>query len=394
MKKLKRAFTLAELLLCIGIIGIVSAMGMVITKHSTDKAYQLYYYTGYINLYNAIADAKANGKETVPDIMNHVQTLLSRENSVANSLDGIQVASDSHHFDFLSYSASTLDQRSTGLWVDPNDGVPESDLEKPGINPNKQWRGQSGGTGGSSNTGDKTSSKTESYPDESTLCKVTSHATGECEKKLPWPKDKPSKDEGSTGGGGQDGSTGGGGQDGSTGGGGQDGSTGGGEDPNPTNDYDVTTSNGIVYTYSLPVQDADKLPGVFIRMSIPAAKTRTNNGFDSVIFYFSNDDVGYLVPISNDGQNLQIRRDLLPVYIDDGKVGRNNIVNRENGFQYEKAIYGSYKDAYCSLGLTNLKINDQILISCEAGSYTDIRPVENGVRKSGILKIANPQKAH
>lgn len=59
MKKL--GFTMVELLLCIAIIGVVSAMGMTITKKSTDRAYDLYFYNGYINLYNSIADIIAEG---------------------------------------------------------------------------------------------------------------------------------------------------------------------------------------------------------------------------------------------------------------------------------------------------------------------------------------------
>ena len=84
MKKFFRGFTLAELLLCVGIIGIVSAMGMTVAKIGTDKAYNSYYYAGYINLYNAIADAKSQVKETNNDIMTHVRDLLSKDNVVAN----------------------------------------------------------------------------------------------------------------------------------------------------------------------------------------------------------------------------------------------------------------------------------------------------------------------
>ena len=56
MKKCKKGFTMAELLLCLGIIGVISAMGIVATKSSADSAYNLYYYNGYINLYNTIAE--------------------------------------------------------------------------------------------------------------------------------------------------------------------------------------------------------------------------------------------------------------------------------------------------------------------------------------------------
>ena len=56
MKKIKSGFTLSELLLCVGIIAIVSAMGMTIARQGTERAYNLYFSTGYINLYNAIGE--------------------------------------------------------------------------------------------------------------------------------------------------------------------------------------------------------------------------------------------------------------------------------------------------------------------------------------------------
>ena len=73
----KNGFTLVELLLCIGIIGVVTAMGMLITKRSADSAYNLYYYTGYINLYNAIADARTMGLTSNSDIIKHAKDILS-----------------------------------------------------------------------------------------------------------------------------------------------------------------------------------------------------------------------------------------------------------------------------------------------------------------------------
>lgn len=60
MKNYKKGFTMAEVLLCLGIIGIISAMGIVATKSSADNAYSLFYYNGYINLYNTIAEIISN----------------------------------------------------------------------------------------------------------------------------------------------------------------------------------------------------------------------------------------------------------------------------------------------------------------------------------------------
>ena len=58
MKKFKSGFTMAELLLCIGIIGVVTALGMTITKQTTQKAYNTYYKTGYANLYDVLFDIR------------------------------------------------------------------------------------------------------------------------------------------------------------------------------------------------------------------------------------------------------------------------------------------------------------------------------------------------
>lgn len=248
MKKFKRAFTLAELLLCIGIIGIVSAMGMVITKHTTDKAYQLYYYTGYINLYYAIADAKLQGAANATETMSNAMDLLTDNRDISG------------------------------------DGV----------------------------------------------------TTAEC-------------------------------------------------------------ANGITYSYNIP--DVEE-SSVVITMSVPAAKTRTNNGLQEVQLYYSYDS-DTLIPLApvegSAAPNLQTRRDLLPAYIDDGKVGRNNVANRDNGFRYEKPTYGSFKDAFCSLkgtGYQEIYGDDIVVISCAAGTYTNIRRRVGGVSVNGVLKIASPQKAH
>ena len=66
----KYGFSLMELLLVLAIISIISVMGIQLTKHSTDKAYNLYYYSGYINLYNSIADIRSLGQKVTLEELN------------------------------------------------------------------------------------------------------------------------------------------------------------------------------------------------------------------------------------------------------------------------------------------------------------------------------------
>ena len=54
----KNGFTLVEILLCLAIVGLVSAMGIVAVKSNVNRAYDYYYYTGFVNLYNALMDTR------------------------------------------------------------------------------------------------------------------------------------------------------------------------------------------------------------------------------------------------------------------------------------------------------------------------------------------------
>lgn len=348
MKKFKRAFTLAELLLCIGIIGIVSAMGMVITKHTTDKAYQLYYYTGYINLYNAIAEAKLQGATNATDTMSKAMELLKVDNTTSASA-GINVASNMDSdlnlltFKAVSYVNDDIyhmkDNLENGIMqIDPRPGIPGKPTPQPTI---------------------------------PTLPKIPIPETPETPT-TPETPETPTTPE------------------------------------NPTLNDAVTTAecaNGITYSYNIPLNvensstENTMYKNVFITMRVPAAKTRTNGGFQEVRLYYSYDS-NTLIPLAPEegsaAPDLQTRRDLLPAYIDDGKVGRNNVVDRTN-FTYEKPIYGSFKDAFCSLKGTGYEEkygSDITVISCATDTYTDIRKTENGTRVNGVLKIASPQKAH
>lgn len=59
-KNIKKGFTLAELLISIAIISIISTMGIVISKKGMDKAYDYYVYNSYKTISSAIGDAISN----------------------------------------------------------------------------------------------------------------------------------------------------------------------------------------------------------------------------------------------------------------------------------------------------------------------------------------------
>ena len=456
MKKHFKGFTLSELLLCIGIIGVVSAMGMTITKISTDRAYNLYYYTGYINLYNAIADAKANGIESNQEIMQHVTQLLSKdENNIAFATE----------MPFSSYKAVLLagdnycpsGYKRQGTMCVPLSHVIEDEKTTtvPPTKPN--WSGTINGNGsGSGNNGSDSGS---------------GDGTG-------------GGNGNGTGNGSGDGTSGGNGN--GTGNGSGDG-TGGGDgvgwvEPNGANANVINGRNGIRYYYANSLNDGmngvgtlqiaslpqgleipfltykaigienigtvgtgsykhynshegekvvaptsgtskgsgatsspststpdssdpepDSTPStggdpeepdnnavpsgtitkaIPITMTVPQRKTRNNpDGFATVRLLYINLNGGYLIPITaGSSVDLQNRRDLLPAFIDDGKVGRNSALNRNNGFVYTRPAYGTYREMFCSLsGLGSI----DTVISC------------NGINsnKTGALKVVDPRKA-
>ena len=330
MKKFFRGFTLAELLLCVGIIGIVSAMGMTVAKIGTDKAYNSFYYAGYINLYNAIADAKSRGKETNEDIMEHARDLLSKDNVVATLPDT--------NIKFLTYKAVWACTKDMGgaqekkcmdvpVPLEKKPQLPNSGLKPvdPPVIPILCPEGQT--------------------RDEKGVCR----APEEEQEAFVW--------------------------------------------PTPDNSVVIETVNGIKYYYPNNLSDdmngvqrltgdiSDARTAFPITMTIPQRQTRTNNGIATVHLLYIDLNGGYLIPVTDDESvDLQNRRDLLPAYIDNGKVGRNsNIINRNN-WTYERPAYRSYRETYCLLRGRTV-INN--VISCDGIS----------ANQDGVLAIANPQKA-
>lgn len=353
MKKLNKAFTLAELLLCLGIIGVVSAMGMTIAKHGTDRAYNLFYYNGYINLYNAIADAKASISEpTNAQIMDHVNDLLSAQaaNSINAEFETAQAINFLNLATYKAYSTNTTGG-SQGYQQGNFQEVQDSPFVDT-VTPNNPG----------SNVNDLINARPNINIDEINGMELPN---------IPgvdhWGIAGDDDEEGSDG--------------------------DGGIWPGPDNAASVaiTTSNGTQFYYPNNLEDnlnglvgaAGATKAIPITMTIPQRKTRTNNGIATVRFVYVDNDNGYLIPIAEGSDvNLQLRRDLLPAYIDDGKVGRNNAINRAD-FNYDRIVYGSYRDAFCTIRNANGIGN---LITCD-GANVNLPPRE------GVLKIADPRKA-
>lgn len=66
MKKFKRGFSLAEILIALGIVAVIATMGFTIAQQGIARAYDMYIYTGYKGISDAMSEAFANGLEIPP----------------------------------------------------------------------------------------------------------------------------------------------------------------------------------------------------------------------------------------------------------------------------------------------------------------------------------------
>lgn len=86
MKKFKLGFSLAEVLIALGIVSVIATIGFTATKHSIDRAYDAYIYTGYQGITTAIAEANARGNEidkNLDTFWGEVSDVLNLEDSDA-----------------------------------------------------------------------------------------------------------------------------------------------------------------------------------------------------------------------------------------------------------------------------------------------------------------------
>ena len=91
IKIFKQGFSLAELLIVMAIIAIVTAMSFTIAKKGIKNAYNLFFYTGYNGIYEAIGDAIDYGYDITDgelesnDFIKHIVKILSAEQTDDNS---------------------------------------------------------------------------------------------------------------------------------------------------------------------------------------------------------------------------------------------------------------------------------------------------------------------
>lgn len=76
MKKInKNGFSLAEILIALGIISVIATMGFTIAKKGIDKAYDMYIYTSYVGLSDALTEAHTDGYSLGDTIYDNTECL-------------------------------------------------------------------------------------------------------------------------------------------------------------------------------------------------------------------------------------------------------------------------------------------------------------------------------
>lgn len=79
-KNIKSGFSLAEVLISVGIISVIATLGLPIAQKNIDQAYNKYVYTGAEALSLAIADAEIRGRAgDLNQLENHIASLLNTQ---------------------------------------------------------------------------------------------------------------------------------------------------------------------------------------------------------------------------------------------------------------------------------------------------------------------------
>lgn len=85
MKRLKKGFSLSELLIAMGIVSIIAVMGFTIAKRGIEDAYDRYIFTGYSNFMDAMNFAISEGVSSTDTV--------GLSNSIASLFEG-EITSD------------------------------------------------------------------------------------------------------------------------------------------------------------------------------------------------------------------------------------------------------------------------------------------------------------
>ena len=84
MKKINKGFSLAEVLISVGIASVIATLGFSVVKRNLDQAYNGYIFNGLNSIQMALKDAKARNIAYADEIVNHIKWLMNAEDDQSN----------------------------------------------------------------------------------------------------------------------------------------------------------------------------------------------------------------------------------------------------------------------------------------------------------------------
>ena len=108
MKKINRGFSLAEVLIAVGIASVVATLGFSVAKRNLEQAYKGYVFNGYNSLQMALLDAKERKLSSFQEQESHVVNLM---NATRNS-DGVITAPNGIKYKFSKMGTYSLGDKT------------------------------------------------------------------------------------------------------------------------------------------------------------------------------------------------------------------------------------------------------------------------------------------
>lgn len=136
-------------------------------------------------------------------------------------------------------------------------------------------------------------------------------------------------------------------------------------------------------------ETSESSPYFYIDMTVPSVRTGTASS--SICFsYAPKENYSVLIPFQEDEQcistidNVQKRMDLLPFYIDNGRLGVRTTYNNSETSELEPRRFYSFQEAACKLygDITTASKN----LNCTGVDTSNVKP------EKGVLRVANPRK--